>query len=272
MVRQVSGLVGTIILLVLMLFPIFWMGVIVLTPDRAQFRTPFTWLPKEITLDAFAYVIGNPEAKRCFFNSYIVGLGSSFITTVSAGLAAYAMSRLKSSLNRMLLLYALMTQVFPWVLLVIPLFVIMRELGLFDTYAGLILCYCGFSLPFSLWMLRNYFDTIPQSLDESAMIDGCSRIGAFARVVIPVSLPAVAATAVFAFLLAWNNFLFALVLTRTISSMPVTVWISMQLGEFSTKWGNVMAAGLFQTIPLLVIFVWFQKWILSGLTAGAIKG
>jgi len=272
MIRQIVGFVAIFLLLVLVLFPIFWMFMSSVTPDREQFRAPFTWLPSKVTFRAFAYVIGDAHARIGFFNSYVIGLGTAAISTLLAALAAYGFARFKSRINRMFLLYALVTQIFPWVLLVIPYFMIMQEVGLFDTHASLIISYCAFSLPFSLWMLRNYFETVPEVLDESAMIDGCSRIGAFTRIILPLASPAILATAVFSFLLAWNNFLFALVLSNTINSMPITVWIARQLGEFSTRWNNIMAVAIIQSWPLMIIFVLFQKYIVSGLTAGAIKG
>jgi len=161
---------------------------------------------------------------------------------------------------------------FPGVLLVIPYFLLASRLELFNTYPALFIAYTSFALPFSMWMLKGFMDSIPTDLDEAAMIDGCGRLGAFLRVVLPLALPGVAATALFSFLVAWNEFLFAVALTSKPDMYLVTVGIASNIGQFRVQWNDLMASAVLASIPTIVLYVFLERYLVQGLTAGAVKG
>jgi ABC-type glycerol-3-phosphate transport system permease component len=166
----------------------------------------------------------------------------------------------------------LLSQLFPGVLLVIPYFMMASAWGLYNTYAGLILAYVSFALPFCVWMLKGFFDSIPRELDEAALVDGCSRFRAFLRVVLPGAAPGIGATALFAFFLAWTEFLFALCLTSSQSMFPVTVGIASNIGQYRILWNELMASALLSSLPAIVVFFALERHLVAGLTSGAVKG
>jgi multiple sugar transport system permease protein len=160
---------------------------------------------------------------------------------------------------------------FPVVLLLIPLFVIFSRLGIMDTYLALVLAYATFTIPFSTWMMTSFFAAIPQQLDEAAMIDGCSRIGALVRVVFPIALPGITATGIYIFITSWNEFVFASVLTsRDVRTIPIA--LQNMVGEYQIEWGLLTAGGVVSAIPVLILFFFIQKQLIAGMTAGAVKG
>ena len=171
-----------------------------------------------------------------------------------------------------MMIFILMTQMFPGILLVIPYFSLMGAAGLLNTYPALVIAYTSFSLPFCTWMLKGFFDSIPPELDEAAMIDGCSRTSAFLRVILPLSAPGLVATAIFSFLVAWNEFLFAVVLTSTPGMYLVTVGIASNIGQFRIQWNDLMAASVLATLPTIILYAFLERYLVQGLTAGAVKG
>jgi ABC-type glycerol-3-phosphate transport system permease component len=166
----------------------------------------------------------------------------------------------------------LVTQMLPGTLLVIPLYLLFKQLGLLDTHVGLILAYATFALPFSIWMLKGYFDTIPVEIEEAAIVDGCSRLQALARIVLPLSLPGLTVTAMFAFILAWNDLVLAVTLTTDPALRLDAVGLASFIGEYGTPWGQIMAASTVSSLPILLLFLFAQRYLLAGLTAGAVKG
>lgn len=255
----------------LVLIPATWMVISSMKPNYEQFSIPFVWFSKHLTLEAYRNVLADPSFLQSCTNSYIVSIGTTILTVSLSTLAAYGFSRFRFFGRTALLVYALASQMFPHALLVIPYFFILQRLGLYDTYLGLIISYCAFCLPLCMWMLWNYFDTIPISLDEAALIDGCSRIKIIFGVIVPLATPGILATAAFSFLYAWNNFLFALCLTGSDKMRPLTVLIAGLVGEYTTQWNELMAMAFFQSVPLIIVFVFLQKYVVSGITAGAVK-
>jgi ABC-type glycerol-3-phosphate transport system permease component len=243
-----------------------------LKPADATYVIPPAWIPDQITLDSYRLVLSLHNFPRYFLNSGIVSIATTLSALVFAAMAGYGFSRFRFRGSNVLMVSILVTQMFPGILLVIPYFSLMSNVGLFNTYPALIIAYTSFALPFCIWMLKGFFDSIPAEMDEAAMIDGCSRLGVFLRVVLPLSLPGLAATAIFSFLLAWNEFLFALALTASPDMYVVTVGIASNIGQLVIEWNHLMAASVLATIPTIALYAFLERYLVQGLTAGAVKG
>lgn len=251
--------------------PYVWMFLTSVTPQDHLARTG-------VTLDPASWVLANYE--RLFRRTSFLGnLGHSLIVasgTVVLGLvlsigAAYAFSRFRFPGRRLLMTQFLVINMFPVVLLILPLFVLMRRIGLLDTHAALIIANATIAIPFSVWMLTSYMNAIPESLDEAAMTDGCSRLGALVRIVLPLCWPGIVATGIYIFITAWNEYLYALTLGgRHVRTM--TVAIQTLIGEYQIEWGLLTAGGVVGALPVTVLFLIVQRRLISGLTGGAVKG
>jgi ABC-type glycerol-3-phosphate transport system permease component len=253
------------------LFPFVWMITTSLKPLNEVFAFPIRWWPVRVTVESYVSVWGIQSFSRYFANSTIIGLSATLLSVTFAVLAGYGFSRFRFRGSRFLMILVLVTQMFPGIMLVIPYFSMASKVGLINTYELLIITYTSFALPFSIWMLKGFFDSLPRELDEAALIDGCSRFGALRRVLLPVALPGIAATTVFSFLLAWNEFLFALVLLTTPQMYTITLGIANNIGQMRVQWNDLMAASVIATIPTIILYGFLEKYLVSGLTAGAIK-
>lgn len=254
------------------LFPLAWMVSTSLKPLEDTYVTPPAWWPARPTLVAYSNIWRIQSFGRYFLNSCIVAglttIGSLFLAT----LAGYGFSRFQFRGARALMAFTLTTQMFPGVLLVIPYFALSSKVGLFDTYEVLILAYTSFALPFCVWMLKGFFDSVPRELDEAALMDGASRLGAFFRVIVPLAAPGIIATSIFSFLVAWNEFLFAVALTSSPNMQLVTAGIVSNIGQFRVQWNDLMAAAVVATVPIVVLYAFCERYLVAGLTAGAVKG
>ncbi|OGO80923.1 MAG: hypothetical protein A2Y21_07265 [Clostridiales bacterium GWC2_40_7] len=255
----------------ILMIPIAWMISIALRPNSQVFAMPLQLFPEHLTLEAFHTVFSNKNLMRLFVNSYIIALSVTFLCILFASMAGFAFTRFSFRGKGMALVYILLTQMFPMVLLSIPYFLFMSNIGLYNTYIALILAYTSFSLPFSIMMMRDFIATIPRELDEAATVDGCGIFKTFFLIIIPPSLPGLIATGVYTFILSWNEFLFAVILTKTIDVRPLTIGISMLIGEYSTEWNALMALSFMASLPLIVVFLFLQRYFLEGLTAGSVK-
>lgn len=255
----------------ILMVPIAWMISIAFRGNSEVFSMPLHIFPENPTLDAFRTVFQNKDLLRLFLNSYIIALSVTFICILFASLAGYGFTRFNFKGKNTALVYILLTQMFPMVLLSIPYFLFITNAGLYNTYLALILAYTSFALPFSIMMMRDFIRTIPKELDEAATIDGCGYFQTFFKIILPPSLPGLIATGVYTFILAWNEFLFAVVLTNSINVRPLTIGISMLIGEFSTEWNALMALSFMGSLPLIIVFLFLQKYFLQGLTAGSVK-
>lgn len=230
-------------------------------------------LPAEPTLANYRYVLTETPAARYFANSMIVAFGTTFLAIVLGTWGAYALSRFRFRGRREFAMWLLGGQMFPGVLILIPLFVVLVRLGLLNTYLGLILLNTVGALPFAVWMLKGYFDTVPVDLEEAAMLDGATRVGAMWQVFLPVAAPGVAAAALFAFTAAWQEFIFALTVMKDPSKYTLSVGINFFVGAGGTVvWGNIMAMATLIIVPGLFVFLLLQRYMISGLSAGAVKG
>jgi multiple sugar transport system permease protein len=236
----------------------------------------FRWIPERITIRPYIDMWRTVPLAHYFANSAIVSAGATALSVVVAIFAAYAVSRYRFKGRRVFTVTVLSTQMFPGILFLLPLFLIYVGVGnatgiaLSGSRGGLILTFLTFSLPFSIWMLVGYFDSIPEGLDEAALVDGCGPLGALFRVVIPASLPGIVAVAIYAFMTAWSEVLFASVMTND-TTRTLAVGLRAYATETDVYWNQVMAASLFVSVPVVAGFLLLQRYLVAGLTAGAVK-
>lgn len=253
------------------LFPVAWMATVSIRPNVEVMRIPPQWIPSVVTWQAYAQVLGSSRYLRTFVNSYAIALTVTLLSLLIGALAAYALSRFRFRGQRLVMAFLIVTQMFPLVLLCIPYFRVMVRLGLYDTLTSLVLVYTTFTLPFCILMLRAYFAEVPRELEEAAMVDGCSRLGAIVRILLPLSGPALVGSGLYTFLLAWNEFLFAVVLIESWENRVITMAIYSLLAEFVTEWNMMMAFSILASAPLVVAFIFLQRYFVRGMTVGAIK-
>jgi len=256
----------------LVLLPVFWMVIVSLNPlSFLNFiEDPMRWV-NGISLDAYDTAINETDFLIWFKNSTIVTLAATALTIVVCTFGAYSIGRLRFRGRKAVATFLLMTQMFPLILVAVPLFLIFRDLGLVNTLYGLTIAYIAFVLPFSIWMLRGFYENLPESLEEAAMVDGSTRVGAVIRVIVPLSAPAIATTAIFAWIFAWNEFVMALILISDSSKTTLPPGLSTWVGRYSLQWDLLMAGALGATLPLFIILFFLQKYIINGLAEGAVK-
>lgn len=242
-----------------------------LKPANDVLQIPPSFFPNRLSLENYASVFANPSIPASFGNSLIVALGSTALALLLALPAAYGASFFPNRLSGWFLLFALVTRMVPSVSLGLPLFSLMRTLGLIDTPIALILAHTTISLPLAIWMMAAFFESVPRELEEAARIDGCSRIGALTRVVLPVVSGGIAITALFAFIASWNEFLYALLLTSQ-RATTAPIMISQFKTAFGVSWGPMTAIAVLYSAPVILVSLVLQKQIVGGLTFGAVKG
>lgn len=256
------------------LAPIYWMITISFKREVDQFAVPPKWFLFSPTLEHYADAFLARSFGQYLLNSLFVAVVSTASALIIGTLAAYALARfrLPQNLDRHLALWILSTRMFPAIVTAVPLFLIMRDLRLVNTRLSLIIVYTAFNLPFVVWMMRGFFAEVPRDLEEAALVDGDSRLGAFRRVVLPLVTPGLAATAVFCLIVSWNEFLFALVLTQTDAAMTLPVGIAGRVTQYGIKWGAMSAAAVVAMVPILAFALSVQKYLVRGLSLGAVKG
>ncbi len=261
-----------IVLCLYCLFPFAWMLSTSLKTEAEAFRIPPTWIPQNLTVDSYIGIWVRKNFDIYFFNSTIISLATAVLSTFFGALAGYGFSRFFFKGRRFLIGFFLATQMLPGVLLVGPYFKILSKVGLYDTRTGLIIAFLTICLPFSTWMMKGFIDKVPVELDQSAMVDGCTRMGVFFKIVLPVIAPGMVATILFAFLLAWGDLLWALCLTSSEPMITVTLGIARTVGEFRIVWPMLMAGSLVGGMPAIILYIFLQRLLVEGLTAGAVKG
>ena len=255
----------------LVLYPVLWVLRTAFSPGQG-YSLALNPIPADPTLEQFAAVLGHPAFARQLANSVVVAAGTTVLGIFLATTSAYAFSRFRFPGRRAGLLGFLISQMFPGVLMMIPLYVLLDTLGLLDALAGLIAVYATTAIPFCVWMLKGYFDTIPRDLEEAAIVDGASQATIFWRIVLPLSRPAIAVTALFSFMTAWNEFILAATFMNAETSFTLPVVLQRYVGEYSTEWGHFAAGAVLVSIPVVALFYALQKHLVGGLTAGAVKG
>ncbi len=253
------------------LFPFAWMLSTSLKTEAEAFRIPPSWIPSEPTVDSYIGIWVRKNFGTYFFNSTVISLATALLSTFFGALAGYGFSRFLFNGRRFLIGFFLATQMLPGVLLVGPYFRILSKVGLYDTRTGLVIAFLTICLPFSTWMMKGFIDKVPDELDQAAMVDGCSRMGIFFKIILPIVSPGMVATILFAFLLAWGDLLWALCLTSSEPMITVTLGIARTVGEFRIVWPMLMAGSLVGGMPAIILYIFLQRLLVQGLTAGAVK-
>ena len=252
-------------------FPLYWIVMSSLTPEGVLFATP-ALIPRTIVLDHYRALFDERDFWVPIRNSLIVAGGTTLFAVTLGALAAYALARLRFRGKSVMLGSVLAVAMFPQISVVAPLYLVLRELRLIDTYPGLILPYMTFAMPLTIWLLVAYFRQLPRELEEAGVMDGASRLRVFREVVLPLAAPGIATTAILTFLDCWNEFLFALSFTLGPDRHTVPVAIALFRGQYQVPWGQILAAAVVATVPVAVLVLAFQRRIVQGLTAGAVKG
>lgn len=262
----------TVLILVVVCFPLYWMLITSLKPLDEIFDVPPTLFPAQSTLANYINLFRITDFGRLFLNSLKVSAGTTILALLVATLGAYSLTRFEYPGRELFSRTILFAYMFPGVLMIIPLVVIFSQLRLTNTHSGLILANTTFALPFSLWVLRSFFQGIPLDLEEAAMIDGAGRLGAFLDVVLPQAMPGIIATGIFTFIWSWNEYLFALILISTESLKTLPPGMMNFISATNIDWGLVMAASVLVTLPMAIVFMFVQKHLVTGIGAGGVKG
>jgi len=273
--RRLFRWIGNGLLLVMLvwtLVPFYWMIATSLKADREIYGFEATLVPHHPTLAAYVRLFQQTPFIKYVRNSTIIAVSTTAVSLVFGCLGAYALARLRFRGRRLIARGLVFTYLVPPSLLFIPLFAMMSALSLVDTHQGLILAYLGFTVPFCTWLLMGYFRSVPLELEEAALVDGCTRLGALIRVVLPMSLPALAVVAFFSFTQAWNEFLYANVFVNSVEVRTITTGLTLFIVEDVFFWGPMMGAAFLSALPPLVVYLVFQRWVVKGLTLGAVKG
>ncbi len=249
--------------------PYLWMLVTSLTPQDKLFTTGPSLL--EAGLDNYDRLFRTVGFQVNMLHSAIIAGGTVVVGLTLSVTAAYAFSRFRFAGRKVLMLQFLLINMFPIVLLILPLFILMRMLGILNTHLALIVANSTIAIPFAIWMMTSYMNNIPTELDEAAMTDGCTRLGALRRVILPLCTPGIVATGIYIFITAWNEYLYALTLGGN-NVRPITVAIQTLIGEYQVQWGLLTAGGIVGAMPATILFLIVQKRLISGLTQGAVKG
>lgn len=261
-----------IVAMIVILFPIYWLFITALSSTDELSALPPAFVPADPDWSIFSKVLAERPILLWLTNSTIVAVGSVVLSMVVSVLAGYSLSRFNLRGGKSLGLFILTAKMLPATLLVIPLFAVFRNMGLIGSLWTVVIAHSTLIIPFTTWMLKGYFDTIPRELEQAAMVDGCSPLSAMVRVILPISTPGLAATALYAFVLSWADYAYA----RTFLQGQQTNWtanmgIATMRGEYTTNWNEVSAAAVFVAIPIMVIYLFLERYLVGGLTAGAEK-
>ena len=273
--RRVLKWVGNSLLVVMLvwtLVPFYWMIATSLKKDKEIYGFEATLIPRQPTLSNYTRLFTTTPFVKYLRNSTIIALGNTLASLLCACLGAYALARLRFPGRGLIARGLVVSYQVPPSLLFIPLFAVLATLSLIDTHQGLILTYLGFSVPFCTWLLMGYFRTVPLELEEAALVDGCSRLGTLVRIILPMSLPALAVVAFFSFTQSWNEFLYANVFVNSVEVRTITTGLTLFIVEDVFFWGPMMGASFLSALPPVLLYLVFQRWVVKGLTLGGVKG
>jgi ABC-type glycerol-3-phosphate transport system permease component len=252
--------------------PLLWGVSTALKVQSEVYAFPPVWIPNTITFENFVAVAKNPTMIRAFLNTLVIASATTLAALVVGVLGGYGFSRYRFPGRNTLLWSVLFTKLFPRVVVIVPFFVTLRNLQIMNTYQGLVLVYLMVTFPVAIWLLKGFFDKIPVEIEEAAIVDGCSLPRLLWEIIIPMSRPALVAVAMYSFILAWNEFLFALVFTTGLERRPLSVALAFFIDENGIRWGELMAASVVMSLPAILVFTFSQRLLVRGLSEGAIKG
>jgi multiple sugar transport system permease protein len=259
-------------LLVAVGFPLVWMVFSSLRPSTELFTSPPRVFGGTLTLEWYRSVVFASGTPRLFLNSFLVALATTVLCLLGGTLAAYSVTRFEFPGKQTFMLGALVSYVFPAIVLFVPIYFTLNAMGLVDTLAGIVLCHTVLTFPLAIWMLRSFFLGIPREIDEAAWVDGASLLRTFLSVIVPLTLPGIFSVGIFVFALSWNEFLFASIIATSGVNKTIPVGISEFITSFDIRWGEIMALGTLTTVPVVALFLAVQKYFLRGVLAGAVKG
>ena len=262
---------GLLVGLVFSTFPVIWIVSSSFKSNTEIFSLPPKIIPDSITFIAYISIFEDTEKIRFFINSYFVSIVVTALTLIIAILSGYSFSRFNFKFKRFLNLTIISTQTIPPISLLIPYFGIVVFFKIFDTYMALVLTYLVFTLPYATLMMTSYFNSLPKELDDAVLVDGGSQFQALWKVLVPISLPGIVATCVYTFLLCWNEFLFALTLTKSTEMRTLPIGIQLLMGQHSYEWNEMMAMSILGTLPILLLYLFAQRYFIAGLTSGSVK-
>jgi arabinogalactan oligomer/maltooligosaccharide transport system permease protein len=254
------------------IFPVIRVVGVALRPGNRLLDSEFSLIPPGATLESFRHVLTETDLPLWLFNSMVVTTGTAFIGLLIAATSAYAFSRFKFPGRGVGLTLLLATQLIPAAMLLVPLYILAIQLDLANSYVGMVIALSVTSVPFSIWILKGYYDTVPIELEEAARIDGCSQLEAFWRILLPLSTPALVIVFLFNFLAAWNDYFLARILLSDRELLTWPLGLQRFQAQFQTQWNDLAAASIFISIPVVVLFLYSSKWLVSGVTAGGVKG
>ncbi|GAB2497208.1 carbohydrate ABC transporter permease [Alkalibacterium psychrotolerans] len=263
--------IGLTIFVLITMFPFIWILITSLKSTEELYQRPPTWVPS-FDFSSYVEIFTIRPFHIYLMNSFIVAIASTFFVVIFASLCGYAIARLKMKFKSIFLALVLAVSMFPTISVLSPIYIMLRDAGLLNTYTGLILPYITFGLPLAIFILSAFFREIPKELEESAAMDGCTKIGTFFKIILPLAVPGIFTTAILVFITSWNEFMFALTLMPNDRMRTVPVGIAMFPGDYELPWGQISAATVVVTIPIVLIVLLFQKKIISGITSGAVKG
>lgn len=259
------------VILLFLLFPFYWTFVTSIKPESELYGSVVTYWPRNVTFESYRKLFVDFNFLKPMGNSFIVAIITTLITLTVSMLASYSFSRFRFAGRKAFMVLFLTNNMFPTVLLLIPLYAIMRSMGLLYTPASLVLSYATFTIPFSVWLLNGFINDLPLSLEEAAMVDGCNRAQAFTRIIFPVLVPCLVATGVYIFMTSWNEYTFAVMFTNE-RNRTIPVALKNLIGQLGVQWDLLTAGGIITIIPVCIMFFFAQKRLVEGLTAGAVKG
>lgn len=269
--RNAILLVPLFIILTFLLFPFYWTFVTSIKPEIELYGKVVTYWPKQVTFESYFMLFGEYNFLKPMYNSALVATITTLVTLSVATLAAYAFSRFQFKGKKFLMIMFLTNNMFPHVLLLIPLYLVMRNMNLLYSPISLVIAYATFTIPFSVWMLTGYLRDLPSSMEEAALIDGANRAQAFIKVIFPILTPSIVATGIYIFIQAWNEYTFAVLFTNE-SSRTIPVTLNNLVGQLGVQWDLLTAGGIVNIIPICIMFFFAQKRLIEGMTAGAVKG
>lgn len=270
-VRQILFYVFVILFVGVIVLPFLWQFLTSIKPMSEISAIPAKWIPSEIHIQYYFNVFEKHPFARYLLNSFIVALTTTLLSILIGASAAYALARLRFKGKKIMLMAILSISMFPTIATLSPIYLLLKQFGLLNTYAGLVIPYITFALPLSIWLLTNFFAQLPKGFEEAAAIDGCSRAGVFFRIMLPLIKPAIFSVALIVFINAWNEYIYALTFMTDDLMRTVPVGIAMFPSNYEMPWGDMAAGSVVVTVPLIILVLIFQKKIIAGLTTGGVK-